>query len=111
MDSDAIISAVTGVTKTWTKQRKAEERSRAAEANRRSRMTLRYRDTIKDVAYRCMEEAYLETKSSRWRRWRLLLDVHHARGRLPSFEQSEGNRFRHRFSISQSPPPRALSGK
>ncbi len=60
MDSDAIIGAVTGVTKKWTKQRKAEERSKSAEANRRVRMTVRYRETIKDVAYDCMEEAYLK---------------------------------------------------
>ncbi len=60
MESKAIIGAVQGVTKKWTKQRKAEERQKSAEVNRRIRLTVSYRLTIKDVAYGCMEEAYLK---------------------------------------------------
>ena len=59
MKSDDIIGAVTGVTKKWAKQRKAEERHANAKANRRFVMT-RSRYTIKDAAWDVMEEAYLK---------------------------------------------------
>jgi DNA topoisomerase VI subunit B len=54
---------VTGVTKKWAKQRKAEERSAAAAANRRSVFTLA-RYTIKDAAYEIMEAAYLKASGN-----------------------------------------------
>ena len=63
MDKDAIISAVTGVTKKWAKQRKAEERNARAETNRRWVMTSRDRFTIRDAADDVMEEAYLKASS------------------------------------------------
>ena len=63
MDKDAIISAVTGVTKKWAKQRKAEERNARAEANRKWVMTARDRWTIRDAAFDEMEEAYLKASS------------------------------------------------
>lgn len=55
----AITELVTGVTKKWAKQRKAEERSAAAAANRRYvfRPT---RYTIKEAASEIMETAYLK---------------------------------------------------
>ncbi len=64
MKSDAIIGAVEGVTKKWAKQRKAEERKESAKANRYVRMTVSSRVTIKDVAYDCMEEAYLKASAN-----------------------------------------------
>ncbi|MCH9053927.1 MAG: hypothetical protein IIA72_23220 [Proteobacteria bacterium] len=63
MDKNAIIGAVTGVTKKWAKQRKAEERHANAEANRRSVMTSLDRFTIRDAADDVMEEAYLKASS------------------------------------------------
>ncbi len=59
MKSDDIIGAVTGVTKKWAKQRKAEERHANAEANRWIVLT-RSRYTIKDAAWDVMEDAYLK---------------------------------------------------
>ena len=43
MDGDTIIAAVTGVTKKWTKQRKAEERQASAAVNRAYAMAPRRR--------------------------------------------------------------------
>jgi len=60
MKSDVIIGAVQGVTKKWAKQRKREERAASAAANRQRVMTRRYRFTIKDAVWECMEEAYLK---------------------------------------------------
>ncbi len=62
MKSDAIIGAVQGVTKKWSKQRKAEERKASREAYRYERMTCR-RITIKDVAWDVMEEAYMKASA------------------------------------------------
>jgi hypothetical protein len=53
----AIVELMTGVTKKWAKQRKAEERSKRAVANRRDLFT-RARWTIKEAAYEVMETAY-----------------------------------------------------
>jgi DNA topoisomerase VI subunit B len=55
----AISELVTGVTKKWAKQRKAEERSAAAAANRRY-VFRPARYTIKDAAFEIMESAYLK---------------------------------------------------
>jgi DNA topoisomerase VI subunit B len=54
---------VTGVTKKWAKQRKAEERSAAAAANRRY-VFKAARYTIKDAAYEIMEAAYLKASGN-----------------------------------------------
>jgi len=59
MKSDAIIGAVNGVTKKWAKQRKAEERKASSESNR-AYLWRSYRETIKDVAFEVMENAYLK---------------------------------------------------
>ena len=63
MDSEAIIGAITGVTKKWTKQRKAEERRASAALNRRVALTSS-RYTIKDAAWDVMEGAYLKASAS-----------------------------------------------
>jgi hypothetical protein len=58
--STALIGALTGVTKKWTKQRKREERERSALMNRRYAMT-RYRHvSIKEAAWRTMESAFMK---------------------------------------------------
>jgi hypothetical protein len=55
----AITELVTGVTKKWAKQRKAEERSVRAATNRRY-VFKEARWTIKDAAYQYMEMAYMK---------------------------------------------------
>jgi hypothetical protein len=55
----AIIRAVTKGTEKWAKQRKAEERHAAAIRNRRERLIRRRRVTIKEVAWKVMEKAYM----------------------------------------------------
>jgi hypothetical protein len=64
MKSDAIIGAVQGVTKKWTKQRKAEERERSAALNRRYAMTTRSPVSICDAAYWTMKDAYNKASSN-----------------------------------------------
>lgn len=59
----AITDLVTDVTKKWAKQRKAEERSKRAIANRRQVFT-RARWTIKSAAYKYMETAYLKASAN-----------------------------------------------
>ena len=59
----SIVDLVRKAGKKWTKQRKAEERERRAVLNRRARMTCS-RITIKDVAYGCMEQAYLAASAN-----------------------------------------------
>ena len=54
----AITEMVTGVTKKWAKQRKTEERSKRAIANRRYVFKVA-RWTIQDAAYEYMETAYM----------------------------------------------------
>jgi hypothetical protein len=56
--ADAITAAVTSVTKTWTKQRKAEERNTNAELRRYDRLVRSDRVTIQDAAWEVMEDAY-----------------------------------------------------
>jgi DNA topoisomerase VI subunit B len=58
-----IVDLIKHVTKPWTKQRKAEERHESARVNRLDRLIRLIRpkrETIKDVAYRVMEHAYLK---------------------------------------------------
>ena len=56
-DADIIKGMVGGVTRKWTKQRKAEERATSA-ASRRDTMFSSCRYTLKDAAYEIMAEAY-----------------------------------------------------
>jgi hypothetical protein len=64
MDSARIIEAVEAVTKTWAKQRKAEERH-AANAGRRHHALVRSaRKTVKDAAWEVMPRAYLHASTN-----------------------------------------------
>jgi hypothetical protein len=62
MKSDKIISAVEGVTKKWTKQRKREERERSAFFNRRIAMTSSH-ISIKDAVWEHIEKAYMKASA------------------------------------------------
>jgi hypothetical protein len=64
MKAKNIIDAVQGVTKKWAKQRKREERDASAKANRRYAMTRHRHVSIKDAAWKCMEEAYLKASAN-----------------------------------------------
>jgi hypothetical protein len=57
--ADAISAAVQAVTKDWAKQRKAEERSRSATANRYDRLVRTRWVSLRDAAFEVMEAAYL----------------------------------------------------
>jgi hypothetical protein len=59
----AITEMVTGVTKKWAKQRKTEERSKRAIANRRYVFKVA-RSTIRDAAFGYMETAYLKASGN-----------------------------------------------
>jgi hypothetical protein len=62
-DADIIKGMVGGVTKKWTKQRKAEERASSARVRRQTMFSMpRY--TIKDAAYEYMERAYNKVSSN-----------------------------------------------
>ena len=63
MKAAQIIGAVRAVTGKWAKQRKAEERHAAAEANRWDAMTRERRVTIKEVAYDEMPAAYAKASA------------------------------------------------
>jgi hypothetical protein len=62
--ADAIKFAVTGVTKDWVKQRKAEERSSRPPSSRSYYLARSSRVTIKEAAERVMEEAYLKASGN-----------------------------------------------
>jgi hypothetical protein len=62
--ADALIGSVMSVTKNWAKQRKAEERHANAQANRIYRLSRWREETIKDIAYEVMEEAYLKASAN-----------------------------------------------
>jgi hypothetical protein len=63
MDAKNIIDAVQKVTGKWAKQRKSEERDAGRALSRRASLVRSYRVTIKDAAWRVMEEAYLHASS------------------------------------------------
>jgi hypothetical protein len=62
--SDALIDAITGVTKKWTKQRKREERDRAAVANRGYFLVRRRLVSIKEAAWRVMQAAFMQASAN-----------------------------------------------
>jgi len=62
--ASGITAALQDVTKTWTKQRKAEERGRSSRARRWDRMVRYERVTIRDAAFRLMEDAYMKASDS-----------------------------------------------
>ena len=57
-DADALLDAVTAVTGSWTRQRRAELRDRSREISRRDALARRPRVTIKDAAWQVMGAAY-----------------------------------------------------
>lgn len=59
-----ILSLVQSVTKSWAKQRKAEERHDIARMRRYEAMTRSYKESTKDVAWDVMEAAYLKASSN-----------------------------------------------
>ena len=63
MDSTAIITAITGVTQKWAKQRKSEERDASRLLHRRQAMVRCARVTLKEAAFGVMKEAYLKASS------------------------------------------------
>jgi hypothetical protein len=64
MKSNALIEAITNITKKWTKQRKREERERSAVMNRHYAMT-RYRIvSIREAAWQVMEAAFMQTSAN-----------------------------------------------
>src|SRR5262249_54392732 len=62
--ADAIKDAVRSVTKDWAKQRKAEERSRHAESNRRLRLVHTARVTVREAAFEVMKAAYMKASDN-----------------------------------------------
>ena len=63
MKADRLIKLVRAKTAKWAKQRKAEERHASAFTRRRQAMIRRREETIKDVAWDVMEEAYLKASA------------------------------------------------
>ena len=64
-DADALLDAVTAVTRSWTRQRRAELRDRSREISRRDALTRRPRVTIKDAAWQVMGAAYRHASGQR----------------------------------------------
>jgi hypothetical protein len=64
MKSKALIDAITGVTKKWTKQRKREERERSAERNRRYFLVRRHMVSLREAAWRVMQEAFMQASAN-----------------------------------------------
>ena len=60
----SIIDIVEGVTKDWTKQRKAEERDRSARARRYDRMVRQDRFTVREAAWAVMKDAYMKASDN-----------------------------------------------
>ena len=64
MKSEALIDAITGVTKKWTKQRKREERERSAALNRRYFLIRRHTVSIREAAWRAIPDAYMKASAN-----------------------------------------------
>jgi hypothetical protein len=64
MDSEKIIKAIQQVTQKWTNQRKAEERSVANLARRRSALIRSTRASAKKAAWKVMSAAYLHASNN-----------------------------------------------
>jgi DNA topoisomerase VI subunit B len=62
--TDAIVNAVSYVTKVWEKLIRAEIRDRRAELNREQRLVKSERVTIRDATFEVMEEAYLKASDN-----------------------------------------------
>jgi hypothetical protein len=64
MKSKALIDAITGATKKWTKQRKREERERSAALNRSYFLIRRHTVSIKEAAWQVMEDAFMQASAN-----------------------------------------------
>jgi hypothetical protein len=64
MKSKALIDAITGVTKKWTKQRKREERERSAAFNRRYFLIRQQTVSIKEAAWHVMQKAFMQASAN-----------------------------------------------
>jgi hypothetical protein len=64
MKGASIIAAVTGVTKKWAKQRKAEERDKSARRNRGIIMLRRRHVSVRAAAWQVMRQAYLQASAN-----------------------------------------------
>jgi hypothetical protein len=64
MKSDALIGAITGVTKKWTKQRKREERERSTAQQRHYFLVRRHTVSIREAAWQVMEEAFMKASGN-----------------------------------------------
>jgi hypothetical protein len=64
MKSKALIDAITGVTKKWTKQRKREERAESAAINRRYFLIRRHTVSIREAAWEAMEDAFMKASAN-----------------------------------------------
>jgi hypothetical protein len=64
MKSKALIDAITGATKKWTKQRKREERERSAALNRRYFLVRRHLVSIREAAWETMQDAFLKASAN-----------------------------------------------
>jgi len=64
MKSKALIDAITGVTKKWTKQRKREERAQSAALNRRYFLVRRHLVSVRQAAWQTMEQAFLQASAN-----------------------------------------------
>jgi hypothetical protein len=64
MKSDALIGAITSVTKKWTKQRKREERERSAAQQRHYFLVRRHTVSIREAAWQVMEEAFMKASGN-----------------------------------------------
>ena len=64
MKSHALIDAITGVTKKWTKRRKREERERSAVINRRYFLIRRHLVSIREAAWRAIPDAYMKASAN-----------------------------------------------
>jgi hypothetical protein len=64
MKSKALIDAITGVTKKWTKQRKREERARSAEQNRRYFLIRQQTVSIREAAWQAIPAAYMKASAN-----------------------------------------------
>lgn len=59
-----LAEVVLSVTKTWAKIRKAEERDASRTARRQELLSRRHKQSIKDVAFAIMEQAYLKASNN-----------------------------------------------
>src|SRR5262245_31578269 len=62
--ASAIVSGLRAVTRDWAKQRKSEERDAARRTHRYDRLVRSREQSIKEVAYEVMQQAYLKASAN-----------------------------------------------